>query len=506
MHSKRDQVQAHLFIMGRLASAMLRAEPDDPESPLGRTNRGAAIGVVIAVLVCAGAFVFGLIQPGGNNSWRSGENLVVDKQTGARYLYLDGRLRPVRNYASARLIAGGDLGVTTVGTSSLAGTPHGTPVGIPDGPEALPGTGDLDRTPWLVCSGVRPRSTDVVTATTTLALGTDTPHDVPGARQLGEREGLLVTGPGDATYLLWQGSRLRLDERANAAEALGYGSVTPRPVSAAFLDSFPQGPDLSPADVPGQGGKGPELAGRATRIGQLFRVDVPGSAPRYHLLAEEGLVPLTATGATLLLGDPQTREKAYGGGAVTVATLGADTLTEHLAPDSASAAVNAAKLPETPPTAVVVGSGSAACAAVDSTDGGIRVGTSVLPENALPEPVQPPAAEVVPACLKVDSIAVRAGKGALVRALSASGSAMGDTTYLVTDTGVKYRLLSQEGVEALGYEGVEERTMPSPMLAMLPSGPDLTPEAASSGEARVTLRCPRDRGTSGDQREQSGPG
>ncbi|MFF5159753.1 type VII secretion protein EccB [Streptomyces sp. NPDC000348] len=488
MHSKRDQVQAHLFIMGRLASAMLRSEPDAPESPLGRTNRGAAIGVIIAVLVCAGAFVFGLIKPGGNDSWRSGENLIVDKQTGARYLYLDGRLRPVRNYASARLVTGGAVGVTTVGTSSLAGTPHGTPVGIPDGPEALPGTGDLDRTPWLVCSGVLPRTTGVVTATTTLALGAEAPQDVSGGRQLGENEGVLVAGPDKATYLLWQGSRLRLDERAKAAEALGYGDVTPRPVSAAFLDSFPLGPDLAPAEVPGRGAEGPELAGRSTRIGQLFKVDVPGSAARYHLLTRKGLVPLTDTGATLLLGDPLTREKAYGGGAATVATLGADTLAGHLAPDAQSS--EQAKLPAKPPTAVTVATGSVACAEVDSADSGVRVGTSVLPVSALPQAVQPPAPEVEPGCLKVDSIAVRAGKGALVRALSASGSALGDTTYLVTDEGVKYRLLSQEAVKALGYEGVEARTMPSPMLAMLPSGPDLTPEAASEGEARVTLRCP----------------
>ncbi|MCF4136624.1 type VII secretion protein EccB [Streptomyces sp. Tue 6430] len=131
-----------------------------------------------------------------------------------------------------------------------------------------------------------------------------------------------------------------------------------------------------------------------------------------------------------------------------------------------------------------------ACAEVDSANSGVRVGTSVLPEGALPEAVQAPAPEVEPGCLKVDSIAVRAGKGALVRASSASGSALGDTTYLVTDEGVKYRLLSQEAVKALGYESAEARTMPSPMLAMLPSGPDLTPEAASEGEARVTLRCP----------------
>ncbi len=40
MRSKRDQVQAHTFMMGRLTSGMLLADPDAPESPLGRTSRG----------------------------------------------------------------------------------------------------------------------------------------------------------------------------------------------------------------------------------------------------------------------------------------------------------------------------------------------------------------------------------------------------------------------------------------------------------------------------------
>lgn len=33
MQSRRDQVQAHLFVMSRLASGMLRAEPDAPDTP-----------------------------------------------------------------------------------------------------------------------------------------------------------------------------------------------------------------------------------------------------------------------------------------------------------------------------------------------------------------------------------------------------------------------------------------------------------------------------------------
>lgn len=487
MQNKRDQVQAHLFIMGRLASAMLRADPDAPESPSGRTNRGAAIGVIIAVLVCAGAFVFGLIKPGGKDSWRTSGDLIVNKTTGARYFYLDGRLRPVRNYTSARLIAGGDVKATTLVTASLGRAPHGSPIGIPGAPEALPGTGDLDDVPWLVCSATRPKAAGDIAVSTTLAIGVQETGDGSQGRKLDGDEGLLIAGPQGTNYLLWQGSKLRLDTKAGAAKALGYGALTPRPVSAAFVDAFPQGPDLASPDVVGRGEKGPDLGDRPTKTGQLFRVDVPGAAAQYYLLTREGLVPITATGAALVIGDPKTRDAAYGGSAPTVATLGADALTGHLAPRAVGGPWE--KLPDTPPKAIQVGAGSVACANVESTGGSSRVGASVLPAGALPEPVQAPDPEVEPACLAVDAIAMRPGRGVLVRALSASGSALGDTTFLVTDEGVKYRLLSKEAVKALGYEGVEERTLPAQLLSMMPTGPDLTPEAASSGEARVTLRC-----------------
>ncbi|MFI5689325.1 type VII secretion protein EccB [Streptomyces sp. NPDC051636] len=488
MQNKRDQVQAHLFVMGRLASAMLRSDPDAPESPSGRTNRGAAAGVIIAVLVCAGAFVFGLIKPGGNDSWRTAGNLVVNKDTGARYLYLDGRLRPVRNYTSARLIAGENVKTTTVSTSSLAGTPHGAPVGIPGAPEELPSTADLDDAPWLVCSGTRPKAGGDMAVTTTLGIGLDNSGDGTQGRKLGGDEGLLIAAPDGTTYLLWQGSRLRLDSVAQAAKALGYGALTPRPASTAFVDAFPQGPDLAPPDIAGRGEQGPVLGGRPTRVGQIFRVDVPGSAARYHLLTKNGLVPLTATEAALVLGDPKTRQ-AYGGAGPSPQTLGADALTGHLAPPSATGAGAGRQLPLTPPKAVDVEAGSVVCANIDSTGGSSRVATAVLPAGVLPEAVQAPGPEIEPACLKVDAIAVRPGRGVLVRALSAGGSALGDTTFLVTDQGVKYRLLSQEAIKTLGFDGVKARTLPTQLLSMLPTGPDLTAESASSGERLVTLRC-----------------
>lgn len=96
MQSKRDQVHAHTFMMGRLSSSLLMADPDAPESPLGRTTRGVVFGVLVTVLIGAGATVYGLLRPGGNDAWRDGKHLVVNRDTGARYLWTgtDGVLHP----------------------------------------------------------------------------------------------------------------------------------------------------------------------------------------------------------------------------------------------------------------------------------------------------------------------------------------------------------------------------------------------------------------------------
>ncbi|MFJ5225925.1 type VII secretion protein EccB [Streptomyces sp. NPDC088400] len=479
MQNKRDQVQAHMFIMGRLTSGMLRADPDAPESPQGRTNRGVVIGVVIAVLLSAGAFVLGLLKPGTKDSWRASGTLVVNKDTGSRYLYLDGRLRPVRNYASARLLLGAKMKASAVGTGSLSGTPHGAPVGITGAPDALPASGDLDTGPWQVCSG---GSTGP--AGTILAVGAQS--DASG---LATSKTLLVAGPDKAGYLVWRGSKLRLDKDNRAREALGYGSTPLAPVSASFLNSLPSGPDLTPQDVPDMGEDGPSLGGRATKVGEVFRVTVPGSAERYYLLRSEGLTPLTATGAALLLGAPETREKVYGGGAAKVAVLGADVLSGHLAP-GAGESVHDADLPEAPPEAVAVPEDRTACVRVESDNPGPRISVALVGAGELGPEAQAPAEGLTPACLRVGRITVPPGGGALVRALGAGGSKVGATVYLVTDTGMKYRVGSADALAAFGYSEGQARGLPSPLLAMLPTGPDLTPEAAALGRSGTTApRC-----------------
>ncbi|MFM9662817.1 type VII secretion protein EccB, partial [Streptomyces scabiei] len=75
---------------------------------------------------------------------------------------------------------------------------------------------------------------------------------------------------------------------------------------------------------------------------------------QYYLLRGEGLVPVTATGAALLLGDPDIRAKAYAGASPAALPVGADVLKDHQAPGSTGVDPSASGLPDAPPRALRV--------------------------------------------------------------------------------------------------------------------------------------------------------
>ncbi|MFF2328598.1 MULTISPECIES: type VII secretion protein EccB [unclassified Streptomyces] len=485
MQSRRDQVMAHQFLVSRLTSGLLRADPDVTEPPTRRTNRGMTYGLVVAAVVSAGCLVFGLVKPGGNTSWQSGKALIVEKDTGTRYVY-DGRLHTVLNYPSARLLLGAGMSTVSVSANSLSTARHGTEVGIPGAPDALPTSDHLNSHPWQVCAATRATESGGRKQLTVLAV--DTELEGTGVRA---DQAVLVRGPDGDTYLLWQDNRFKVAGGQAATAALGYGGVTATTVSAAFLDAVPAGPDLAAPSLAGLGESGPTLDGRATRVGQVFTVETPGSAKRYYVLGGDGLTLLTPTQAALALGDPEIKQKAYQGGAPKEVVLSAQALSGALAPSGSatSTAVRraGAQLPAEPPALLTVPGSTGVCVGLDAQDArSIRVTLSLVPAQAVVEQALPPLKALAPACLPVDGIAVAPGSGSLVRALNSSGGGTGTTTYLVTDNGVKYRVPTAAAGKALGYDLSAANGLPAQMLNMLPTGPDLSPEAAATGSATVT--------------------
>ncbi|GAA4553153.1 type VII secretion protein EccB [Amycolatopsis samaneae] len=459
MNSKTDQVQAHRFMMGRLSSALLRVDPDAPESPLHRTYRGSTIGGLIATLAAVGLLVFGLISPGGNTAWKREGALVVGDGSGARFLYAGGKLLPVLNFASAKLVAGTQLAVKHVAEASLADVPRGDPLGIIGAPDALPA---LAADPWEVCSAAGRDQAGL----TTLRVGATS-----ATRPLTADEAVVVGTPDGVTSLLWQGRRHRVATDRGALDALD-GVLQPVKAPTALLDALPPGPDFGPPPIAGLGTPGPALGAADSRIGRLYTVS--GEPAQRYVLTGAGLTPVSELDARLLTADPEIRRAAYGGGEVTVAPLPGRVVSEHLSKAEPPP-------PAKPPKAVTLHNGQGLCAVV--TPAGATPRTHLVVADRLTEDGTQPARQpgIAAPCTRVDRIAVRPGSGALVTPATAAGR-VGDARYLVTDTGVKYPV-PPEGVKALGYGSAVPVGLPTTLLALLPTGAPLDPSSLRDGGA-----------------------
>src|SRR2546425_3429764 len=106
MASRRDQLQSYQFLTQRVLSALVMRETDPAQSPLRRGVGAVFVGVMLAVMAGAGFGIYGLVTKVGSTNWKTEGAVVVEKESGATYVYLGGKLHPPLNYASPLLAAG----------------------------------------------------------------------------------------------------------------------------------------------------------------------------------------------------------------------------------------------------------------------------------------------------------------------------------------------------------------------------------------------------------------
>jgi type VII secretion protein EccB len=442
MYGRREQVEAHSFLVGRILAAVLRTDPDAADRPLRRTTVGMAGGIGIAILVMGIVLVITLFGGSGSDSWREKPGtLVVDEDSGNRYLLIDGRLRPVLNYASARLLVEGSPPVASVSAGDLADFPKGAPIGIPGAPDTLPSPAAAGQ-PWTVCAGVDKDDPGVAV----------TVGDVPGVTEMGVGQAVLVR-VGEEQYLAWHGTRLRITATW-VPRALGMDPATAVPVDSAWLNTLPAGPDLGSPPVD-HGGGGPVVAGRPTTIGQLVTVpDAVGDTT--FVVAGGGLLPVSRTVATLLGADPD----------VTMPPAMAITPAQLATQEVLAAPVWQAELPPRPPTALDPTAGvpcvrwAADRASLVSAPG--MVGSTVDSAQA----------GITRDGRVADLVDVAPGAGLIARTRPAPG-VPGAGVYLVTEAGAKFPVANGKAAEALGFSVDAAEPVPAELLALLPTGPVL---------------------------------
>jgi len=466
MQTRRDQLQAYRYQVRRVLTALLGSHPDSPEQPMRRVATATLSGVMVAVLALAGAGFYGKVRGGSPSKWQQAGVLIVERDTGSRYIYADDQLHPVLNYTSALLLLDtADVPTVQVARKSLAGAARGATVGIAGAPDSLPDAKHLIAGPWSVCTQPAQAAADsgaVAGSISTLTIG----GSAAGA-PLGDRA--MLVRSSSTVYLVWHGKRLRTDPAS--LRSVGLDSQQALSVPASWINAVPAGTDLRPSTITSSGDTGPTVAGAPTSVGDVLEATVAGPDSSFFVSLADGVAPITAVEAALISGVP---------GRIQTAPRRVSTAEVNSAHQSASR-LGSGDLPATRPPVADAG-GTPVC--VQDVDAGgvvhdvpvISIGGQALPviSTGMAASSTRPADSDRP---RVDQVVVAAGSAALVQRLAADGTVTAGQ-FLVTDSGRRYALADDSVATALGYAGAHATGVPGSVLDLLPSGPALDPAEA----------------------------
>lgn len=459
MRTRSEQVQAYRFVTRRIVSALLSGEPETTDRPMRRFGMSIFGSSMIAAIVFAGMGVYGFINKGGGKP--EDNAIIVERETGARYVYRNQRLHPVLNFTSARLVVGAPTPkIQNLSHKSLRGVQRGRPVGIPNAPDTLPDKASLAGLPWSVCS--TPRELDSAAIASQVLVG----RAPAGGTPLGD-QAVLVT-LGNTRYLLWNDTRMRV-RGTDPLAALELTRISPIPVGEALLNSITAGPDLIAPTIRDRGKpSGKQIGGEDAAIGSVYRTE-----SQHYVLLADGLTPVGEVTAKLV--SPVT------GGIRAISASEASRVlsaTTRIEPDRFPARLPPVR--EAPAEMV--------CTTFQNTADRAENPLAVQIYDRVDERLLVGLDETQNPGTGRDGIRlahrtlVEGGRGALVRELPAPNAPTAQTTmYLITDQGIRYALAPSQTMDVaavLGYEGVAPVPIPKNMLALIPTGPTLDPEAA----------------------------
>jgi hypothetical protein len=212
-------------------------------------------------------------------------------------------------------------------------------------------------------------------------------------------------------------------------------------------------------------------------IGQVYELRNPAiAAVDLYLLRGDGLALVSRTAAALVLADPATRS-VYSGTAVAPIGIGPSELTSVGLSNNADLI---AGYPPVPPRPVNDTDAELPCVRHRMVPGGETVitATTVPVDSARSAmSLSGPSADGTTA----DEVVIPVGTGMVVRNRAAPGATPG-TVYLVSESGVKFPIPDDKAIAALGYQRVAPVDVASELLALLPTGPVLSPAAALAGQ------------------------
>lgn len=143
MASKKDLSEAQSYSRRRLVTAFTSGIPNGRELAPKKNQIPVIVGIGLTVIAIIIGVFYGYMKPSLPSNWDNNK-LIVAKNSAARYVSVKGRLHPVINATSARLmIPSSDFEVITVDDDQLSGIPIDSTLGILGAPDSLPSSHDL---------------------------------------------------------------------------------------------------------------------------------------------------------------------------------------------------------------------------------------------------------------------------------------------------------------------------------------------------------------------------
>ncbi|OBK10745.1 type VII secretion protein EccB [Mycobacterium asiaticum] len=300
--SNRDQNSGHLFYNRRLRAAItrfsVRMKHDDRKQ-----QAAVALSIVLVLLGVGWMALLHVMKPAGLIAQSA---VIGNRDTGAIYAKINGRLYPALNLTSARLAVGNAVAPTWVTAREIAKYPTGPMIGIPGVPDALSVTGGA-ASAWAICDTAQTRGAHgspnppVVTS----IAGTLSP--LGRAQAMGSGQAVLVTHK-DATYVIWGGQRSRIDPSDRSVTfnlGLDPGVTYPVEISNALFDAMPSTEPLVLPLVPESGTPSRWLSG--AKVGSVLESrDAGGAVNGFYVLLPGGVQKISGFVADLLrTGDSQ---------------------------------------------------------------------------------------------------------------------------------------------------------------------------------------------------------
>jgi len=463
MASRKDQLQSYQFLLQRVVSAVVMRETDPAQAPLRRGISAVFVGLMISVIVAAGFGVYGLLTKIGSGRWATDGAVVVEKETGAAYVYRAKSLTPALNYTSALLLSGQTPPkVFSVSRNALTGIRRGITRGIPGAPNALPDRKKITAAPWTLCSIPGQDEAGNRISTTGLAVG----RPPRGGRLLGKKGFLVADSRSRVSYLVWNSHRFQISSPSTVIPSLFGAGTEAVTVGTAWLNGLPLGENVGPINVPNRGAASHDVPGR--RNGDLIFDKVGTGDEQHYLVFDDGLAPVTKLQKDILIGQfsmtPQEVPAADVNRAKKSGRLSAGFDQDARAP------VEAPRLAEHNSVETVV------CAVSRTAD----AQPEVIVDTAFPNigPGTQTGSQTALGGSLADFVAVPAGQVAVVRAM-ASPSAPTGAYSIVTDIGIRYAVPSGEALATLGYAPGDAVEMPASLVNRIPAGPTLSRVAAA---------------------------